>query len=140
MREIKFRVFDYKKEKMIDVTQLYLSEEMFSSDDVDFCSIYNYNNKYYSGLMQYTGLKDKNGKKIYEGDIIESSNITGVDEVTEYMGIVMYVEDDGGFYLKVKKIKRKNKIQPMDYYTILKNHENKIIGNIYKTKGVEDDR
>ena len=39
-------------------------------------------------IGQYTGLKDKNRKKIFEGDIIESN---------DYRHIVMYNEDLGGF-------------------------------------------
>lgn len=62
MREIKFRVFDSKNKKIITTGvcfQIALGIEgaikVAISEDV---------------LMQYTGLKDKNGKEIYEGDII----------------------------------------------------------------------
>jgi len=57
MREIKFRVWDKKK-------MHYLDDEYVSE------GIYNSKNKEHI-LMQFTGLKDKNGKEIYEGDVIK---------------------------------------------------------------------
>ena len=67
MREIKFRVFSYEGNEMIEWEQL-----KEASDLVEFIK-YPKECAYYSELMQYTGLKDINFKEIYEGDILQVS-------------------------------------------------------------------
>ena len=91
-------------------------------------------------LGQYTGLKDKNGKEIYEGDIVEwvffyerlGANM-GVKECdTIVKGIIRWKQ--GGFILEVIE----NDFENAGYYSISALYTDtesdvEVIGNIYDT-------
>jgi uncharacterized phage protein (TIGR01671 family) len=74
MREIKFRAWIKKESRMTEVGVLSQNGKSITVDDSDMDGTYNRHvggNKF--ELMQYTGLKDKNGKEIYEGDIVRKN-------------------------------------------------------------------
>ncbi|HCU1830658.1 TPA: hypothetical protein OUI09_002503 [Listeria innocua] len=97
MREIEFRAFVKRKKEMFPVTDLRFNR--YEKDAVGvsgcgdpYCTMcddwYNFDDVL---LMQYTGLKDKYGKKIFEGDICW-------DEHNERYGVVKF-EDAKFLYL-----------------------------------------
>lgn len=103
MREIKFRAWDTVDKVMKLPTLLRLSRNLPFTDDNNNGKVFQMqcngqeNIEYYNGrivLMQYTGLRDKNGKEIYEGDILHVLEISNTRDL-EYKSPVEFI--DSGF-------------------------------------------
>lgn len=116
MREIKFRAWDKVNELMSEVTSLTynnINQQLTILNKKGhfsclFCDVV---------LMQYTGLKDKNGLEIYEGDIIELY-LDG-----KYISNYICEFKDGCFMFKEIG---------SDWIGRITNADIEIIGNIYK--------
>ncbi|WP_163579094.1 YopX family protein [Gracilibacillus saliphilus] len=69
-REIKFRAWDTEEQKMIEWNnEFFYDTSPVTGFTGDFSNIR-------FPLMQYTGLHDKNGKEIYEGDVVEFNDLS----------------------------------------------------------------
>lgn len=118
MRTIKFRAWDNKYKQM--------TRDSFSFDGFDddcFCdwSALPGDELWYlrdMEIMQFTGLHDKNGKEIYEGDICTSE--LGIGEI-------IYYEESGKFVLEGKKM-----IDENCGFTTNPWEVKEVIGNIYE--------
>ncbi|EGP8351150.1 hypothetical protein I0M91_001284 [Listeria monocytogenes] len=129
MRAIGFRAFVKETNKMLPVTDLCFNE--IEAVGVSGCGNakctlcvdwYNFDDVL---LMQYTGLKDKNGKKIFEGDIVDISVYDRLDW-SSIKGKVVFlngawlVEDVGHFAITLQS----------------ETNEIEIIGNVHENLGL----
>ena len=118
MRPIKFRAWDATKKKMLFHLDTCGDTARFFDDLKQIHDGYGRMH-----LMQYTGLKDKNGKEIYEGDMLHSNLLNSTYEIK--FGEYKDRDYATGFYgLPLDK-------HDLEIETSFGNDE--IIGNIYET-------
>ena len=96
-REIKFRVYDEDLKKM---RYLNGSHDFICFDEKGNGYYHNMQTglgEWFSDLMQYTGLKDKNGVEVYEGDkVMFDREWTKPNEI----GVITWNKDTASFQIK----------------------------------------
>lgn len=123
MRTIKFRVWHKKMQRMYEVLTLNFKQQMLSSPCRDGCETgidgFSFDEM---ELVQFTGLVDKHGKEIYEGDIIQRSTI-------KVPLLVRWNQKEAKFDVAKDP---DNFNATVIWYTQLIEEEYEIIGNIYE--------
>lgn len=126
-REIKYRAWLKEEKKMVIVETIDFSEKSIQYlEKNEIIDAYLLRTTFLEDieLMQYTGIKDKNGKEIYEGDILKYK--FPYDRRLKHVSLVKFIETEASFGLKDIY---GNEI-PL--YRITANNYFEVIGNIYE--------
>lgn len=125
MREIKFRAYHKERKEIFEIASIDFEEKKAALSN-GIIKLLNVDFKQFE-LLQYTGLKDENGKEIYEGDIV----LIKLDETsTWYKTVIKFKE--GVFIASL--------VDGEDYIYIFNrgfdNNDFEVIGNIYENKNL----
>lgn len=131
----KYRFWDKKNNLMINPSEqlsnveytklekMYLKDEWYITPEITLTDSLNYFDNRPFEIMQCTGLKDKNDKLIYEGDIVKISPSGFFDNDRD----IFYIKFTDGYRLAYQDW------QTLDTIGGFSNKLFEIIGNIYET-------
>ena len=110
MRELKFRAWDGKR----------MIYDVIPASETSIIELFEYEHQVteVEAIEQYTGLKDKNDKEIYEGDVV---NIQGIKYYVDF--------EHGGFWFNNDNLKWKAN-RPFTHFQEINDTE--VIGNIHE--------
>lgn len=120
MRETKFRIWGKEEECWVSIDSIVLDSNgsiAYLVPEVDDQPPYLEEEV---EIMQYIGLKDVNGKDIYENDIVESNYKYAQPKISQ---IIM---EDGNSYIAGEDLATGNEMLVSDHV-----NEIKVIGNVY---------
>lgn len=151
MRTIKFRAWDEKYKYMnYKVIVGMWGEDVLDDENYTACSMWiepeyvdykcephwGHFEPYHSDikLMQFTGMKDKNDKEVYEGDIIKLTSDSILNRGLDEVGIIVYDESEGMYCLEGF-----DGVYMDEFYngnTIIGRVSMEVIGNRYENKDI----
>lgn len=130
-REIKFRAWLKEENKMVNVETIDFSEKSIQYlEKNEIIDAYLLRTTFLEDieLMQYTGINDKNGVEIYEGDILKYKFL--YDRRFKHVSLVKFMEIEASF--GIKDIYGNE----IPLYRITANNYFEVIGNIYENKNL----
>jgi uncharacterized phage protein (TIGR01671 family) len=135
MRQIKFRAWHKVRKEMYEVYGL-TSEYVFKKTDDGVGNPGVPDKLEDVELMQYTGLKDKNGKEIYEGDILVFTTLSdsGITETKHDPVFIQWNNYKSTYDFNDNKNRVLGDYPFFKYWTLesMRQYEVEVIGNIYE--------
>ena len=126
MKELKIKAWLKKEKKMVSIIGIDFNYEYIRYTEDDNLFNENYKTAEFKNieLLQFTGLKDNGGQKLYEADVIKFND--GIDDI---YGLISYDDEDGTYRVSYENITEHLSEREGDF---------EIVGNIFENPDLHE--